>query len=333
MNARPTAESASTDDPAAQLRLGKQLLSLQGSEVLQAADLIHRAAQLGDAEAASLAAVLAAAGVLGTTDWDGALRHLLRAAELGWSPAQQQLQLLSTNREAAVDPCDQRWQQLHARIRIDAWLRCGEKQRLLESPRLRAVPAFASQEECQWLIRLARHRLQRARTYDPNSAQAQESELRTNSEADFDLLEVDLILLLLRERIATVSGLPTQVMELTKVLHYAPGQRFDRHYDYLEPSSPEMRSELDTRGQRLITFLLYLNDDYVGGETDFPLAGFRYRGRPGDALLFANVDSAGIPDPRSLHAGLPPTSGEKWLLSQWLRDRTPSPSGRPATRE
>jgi len=23
----------------------------------------------------------------------------------------------------------------------------------------------------------------------------------------------------------------------------------------------------------------------------------------------------------TLHAGLPPLSGEKWLLSQWLRDR------------
>ena len=69
---------------------------------------------------------------------------------------------------------------------------------------------------------------------------------------------------------------------------------------------------------------MYLNDDYEGGETEFPAIGLRYRGRRGDALLFANVDIVGNPDRRSIHAGLPPTRGEKWLLSQWIRNRTPA---------
>jgi hypothetical protein len=50
----------------------------------------------------------------------------------------------------------------------------------------------------------------------------------------------------------------------------------------------------------------------------------RHRARRGDALMFANVDLAGNPDRRTLHAGLPPTRGEKWVLSQWIRDRTPA---------
>ena len=37
--------------------------------------------------------------------------------------------------------------------------------------------------------------------------------------------------------------------------------------------------------------------------------------------MFFNVDAAGQPDRRTLHAGLPPSAGEKWLLSQWFRDR------------
>ena len=40
-----------------------------------------------------------------------------------------------------------------------------------------------------------------------------------------------------------------------------------------------------------------------------------------DALLFLNVDARGQPHPQSLHAGLPPTRGEKWVLSMWVRDR------------
>jgi hypothetical protein len=43
-------------------------------------------------------------------------------------------------------------------------------------------------------------------------------------------------------------------------------------------------------------------------------------------LLFANVDAATrAPDPLTLHAGLPPTRGEKWIFSQWIRDRSPGP--------
>ena len=45
-----------------------------------------------------------------------------------------------------------------------------------------------------------------------------------------------------------------------------------------------------------------------------------HRGGRGDALVFFNLDEAGQPDPRTLHAGLAPTRGEKWLLSQWIRD-------------
>ena len=40
--------------------------------------------------------------------------------------------------------------------------------------------------------------------------------------------------------------------------------------------------------------------------------------------MFANVDLNGAPDRLTLHTGCSPTRGEKWLLSQWIRDRTPA---------
>jgi len=40
----------------------------------------------------------------------------------------------------------------------------------------------------------------------------------------------------------------------------------------------------------------------------------------------------GKPDPLSEHAGLPVTSGEKWLLSQWIRDRPVGASASASTR-
>jgi hypothetical protein len=41
----------------------------------------------------------------------------------------------------------------------------------------------------------------------------------------------------------------------------------------------------------------------------------------GDAIYWANVDDSGRPDRLTRHAGLPPTSGEKWIFSQWLRSQ------------
>jgi hypothetical protein len=163
----------------------------------------------------------------------------------------------------------------------------------------------------------------RATVYDPRHAgeEGHVVSARSNSAAPFTLLEIDLALVLMQARMANSLGLPLEWFEPATLLHYAPGQQFEIHHDYLDPDAPGMAADIAERGQRVATFLVYLNDDYAGGETDFPRIPYRFRGRRGDALVFANTDPQRNPDPRTVHAGLPPTSGEKWLLSQWVRDR------------
>ena len=48
------------------------------------------------------------------------------------------------------------------------------------------------------------------------------------------------------------------------------------HGDFLQANTPELAQEVELRGQRSSTFLVYLNDGFEGGETDFPRLGFRY---------------------------------------------------------
>jgi hypothetical protein len=108
-------------------------------------------------------------------------------------------------------------------------------------------------------------------------------------------------------------------MEVRKVLHYRPGETFAEHYDYLNPDEPAYARELAVRGQRTDTFLIYLNDDFAGGETHVPDLGISHTGATGDALWFSNVDADGDPDDATRHAGLPPVTGEKWLFSEWIR--------------
>jgi len=110
-----------------------------------------------------------------------------------------------------------------------------------------------------------------------------------------------------------------KALEPTQVLHYEVGQEFAAHHDYLDVSFPGYARDVQKHGQRALTLLVYLNDDYDGGHTAFPLLDLRYKGRKGDALAFWNLADDGTPAPRTLHIGTAPTRGEKWLLSQWIR--------------
>jgi hypothetical protein len=191
-----------------------------------------------------------------------------------------------------------------------------------DAPRIRKIDEFVSCAICNWLVEKARGRLARARIYSPSGGGPALDNSRTNSETDFNIIQADLVLILVRARIAAATGLPPAAMELTKILHYSVGEQFGLHFDYIDPAVSDFADELAIRGQRLATFLIYLNDDYAGGQTAFPRVGLRHRGAKGSALYFANVDASGKPDPSTLHAGLAPSRGEKWILSQWIRDRS-----------
>lgn len=294
-----------------------QLLSAGGSEgaLREALILLEQGLGGGCAVAAHQLAVVAAVGVLAPPDWANALSLLARSADLGSLMARAELRLLARAKEGTED-----WTALAQSVDIPAWLTPPAKRSVCESPRLRAIDGFAPAEVCDWLIGRAQGRLAPARTYS-ETGEARLEQGRTNTETDFNITETDLVMVMLRARISAATGLPTAVMELTKVLHYSPGERFNRHFDYLDPTISGHASEIAARGQRIVTFLLYLNDDYEGGETDFPMAGVRHRGGKGDGFFFANVDPHGAPDRATLHQGLPPTTGEKWLLSQWIRNR------------
>jgi predicted 2-oxoglutarate/Fe(II)-dependent dioxygenase YbiX len=252
--------------------------------------------------------------VLRPQNWNDALDFTLRAAQLGWVPSQRQLQLLA--RSTGTD-----WTALRSQLDLEASRTPGPASDLSSAPRILAFPGFATPAECAWLIELARGSLRRAQIYRKDAPGYTEAVTRTNSEADFVLGNADLVLRLVVERIARAAGMAPANFEVAKLLHYEPGQQFAPHCDFQEPATPALAQEVARRGQRVATVLVYLNDDYEGGETDFPLVGLRHRAAQGDALLFWNVKPSGALDYDTLHAGLPPTRGVKWVLSQWIRDR------------
>ena len=309
-------ELARRGDSRALLVLGKRLLLGVGAAPApqEGYACIVEAAARGNGEATAQLALFAAWGVLRPQDWTDALDHLQRAAELGWPRAQRELQFLA--HDASTD-----WQGLRRRVDIAAWTTPRMARVLAHAPRIQAIDGFATAAECQWLIELARGNLRRARIYRKDAEGFTEADTRTNSEADYTIGHADLVLRLVIERIARAAGVSPRMFEVAKLLQYEPGQYFAPHCDFQDPATPALAREVERRGQRVATALVYLNDDYEGGETDFPRVGLRHRATAGDALLFSNVLPSGALDYDSLHAGLAPTRGVKWVLSQWIRDR------------
>ncbi|HEX6660837.1 MAG TPA: 2OG-Fe(II) oxygenase [Sphingomicrobium sp.] len=295
-------------------------------DVVQAARLLEDASSQGHAEASERCALLNALGSARPPDWNRSLDFLELAAAQGSHSAQEQLLLLADNTTDPSPPAEAGrdfWSGVRAQVPLEQRMTAGEKQSLSDSPRIRLIATFATQAECRWLISLARPQLGPATVFDKETGGQALDPTRDNSFFVLRIGEMNVLTEVIRQRISAAMNLPVPLFEPSQILHYAVGQRFKPHHDFLDPANAAYHDSLATFGQRIATFLIYLNDGYVGGETSFPRIGLNFRAEQGDALFFANVTRDGAPDLDTVHAGLPTTSGEKWVFSQWIRDRFP----------
>ncbi|OQW63432.1 MAG: hypothetical protein A4S17_07175 [Proteobacteria bacterium HN_bin10] len=276
-------------------------------------------ARAGHAEAAQLMAAICAVGYGRARDWREALGWLAEAAERGNDLARGQLRLLANAGEEGSD-----WRALAASVDVAAWTAPRAGRVVNECPYIAMVEDFLDPPLCAWLIARAAPLQKRSQVYHPVTGKAVEADARTNTTATFQIVDLDLPLVLIRERIANTIGVSAAHFERTSVFRYLPGQEFSSHVDFLSPS-PQLDAEIREKGQRPWTFLVYLNDGFEAGETHFLDIDKKFRGRTGEALYFRNVDETGAPDQLTTHAGAPPTSGEKWLLSQFIRDKPQLP--------
>lgn len=301
----------SVDSGQAQLDLAAQLLGeLTPDAFSRAIVLIEGAAEKGHAGAICQLATIEAVGAGRVRNLKKALELLRVAAELGSDHALKQLTLLGCDRTTDAA----------------GLLEVPKSRQIADSPRIRVIEQFVATPVCDWIIERSRNKLGPAMVWDGRSGGGRVDTVRTNDMIELRLTDMDVVLAVQRARISVAVRLPESIFETPQVMHYTIGQEFKLHHDYLDPRLPGHAIDIERRGQRIATFLIYLNDDFQGGETDFPRAGVTFRGKKGDALYFANVLRSGVPDPNSVHAGKPPTAGEKWLFSQWIRDHAPEMS-------
>ncbi|MFT5709403.1 MAG: hypothetical protein ACI8QT_000089 [Halioglobus sp.] len=163
---------------------------------------------------------------------------------------------------------------------------------------------------------------------DPNSGAAMAHPVRINSSTQWLPEHLGWIGKLFECRLAQSCGYEVAHGEALNLLHYQRDQRYKPHLDCISAEQAESPAGQAQGGQRTMTILMGMDyAGFTGGETFFPKLEVGVRLAAGELLRFNNVDTDGQPLQCSLHEGKPLESGEKWLLSKWVR-QLPTPYGR-----
>jgi prolyl 4-hydroxylase len=253
-------------------------------------ELFRAASAAGQPMAVRAYTNLLSSGIGGERDWAQALNRLEQEARVDSLRARMLDVICGMVLDSNGDP-----------------IRIGGQEQVSDQPNVALFRGAFTAMECEFLMLLAEPTYERSLVImdgrdipDP---------IRTSDGSTIHWLIEDPATHAINRRIAALSGTSVEQGEPLHILRYRPGQQYHPHTDWLPPPN-----------RRVMTVLIYLNEDYGGGETAFPKAELKVRGRKGDALVFVSALPNGELDPLSEHAGLPVTSGTKYLASRWIRE-------------
>jgi len=124
----------------------------------------------------------------------------------------------------------------------------------------------------------------------------------------------------IKTKIADYLDIPKENMERIQLVRYPVGGEYKPHYDGFHKNTNYYDPEIDKGGQRKLTALIYLNEDFKGGETAFPKLGITVTPQKNKLIAWGNLKKTGELDHDSLHAGLPVTEGVKYIAVVWIRE-------------
>lgn len=178
-------------------------------------------------------------------------------------------------------------------------------------------PNFLTDEECDMLIEISQNRLEPSKVYDSQQDNNDQSQRKSDQcwlhDNDHPVIEK------ISKKAAELSGKPMCNQELLQVVKYPEGGFFNPHYDACVGNKEYCKRMNGVGGPRYMTLLIYLNDDFSGGETSFPKLNKTAQPQKGKAIVFYNTDQHGKVLNNSMHGGNPVQNGNKWICNKWVR--------------
>jgi prolyl 4-hydroxylase len=261
--------------------------------------LLRRAAAAGHSDAMMMEIALTANGSGAPADWSGALALLETAAAAKVPQAASDLALVRAMGLAE----DGSPRALPA------------VEHLSQAPRIQVFRSAFTPAECEQFAQSIADIIAPSVVVDPATGQHILHPIRTSDGAVIGPTRESLVIAAFNRRLAAMTGTAVSQGEPVQILRYAPGQQYRLHHDAVSGLA----------NQRIMTAIVYLNHGFGGGATEFPDLGIRVTPRTGDTLVFNNVLANGQADQRARHAGLPVTSGVKWIATRWIHAATYDP--------
>jgi prolyl 4-hydroxylase len=178
---------------------------------------------------------------------------------------------------------------------------------------IKIIDSFLTKEECLELIDMGTKQMQQASTLGERIdgyRTADNSWIYESTPTTEKIIKF----------IEKESGLPAENQENIHIVKYEIGGEYKPHHDYFHPNTDYYETSMGESGNRPFSFLIYLNHDYTGGETEFPDKKIKVTPREGRVLIWRNMNEDGTLDSESYHAGLPVKTQTKYIAIVWVRE-------------
>ena len=183
---------------------------------------------------------------------------------------------------------------------------------------LNEYPHLIDGSTCKNIIEMASKRLEEAKTVGEDIEGYRVAENCWLGDVDNPYLEW------IKDFISKVTELPIDNQEHIHIVKYNIGGEYKEHTDWFDNNDDIHLKELTPSGNRTHSFLIYLNDEFEGGETEFPILKRKIVPEKGKGVMWLNMLDGDCLE-ETLHAGLPVTKGEKWILIVWVRENSTLP--------
>jgi prolyl 4-hydroxylase len=178
------------------------------------------------------------------------------------------------------------------------------------------IPNFLTKEECDQIIRMSANKLSDSKVY--KETDVSDHTVRISNQCWLKNTDDDLIKNI-SHRIAIKTNTDINLQEDAQVVKYDQNGFYKPHYDACDRRVCDYCDRMNTdMGPRYITFIIYLNDSFDGGETYFKNIDTKIIPEIGKGLIFYNINMEGDILEKSLHGGLKVNNGEKWIINKWI---------------
>jgi prolyl 4-hydroxylase len=136
------------------------------------------------------------------------------------------------------------------------------------------------------------------------------------------LYKTDPIIMGIMVRIANIVNLPLENAEALQVVKYEPNGYYNEHHDSCCDEHQLCTEFIKRGGQRVKTVLIYLNDEFTEGATNFPVLNKKFKPPKYSAIIFNPLaKNSNKCHPKAIHAGLPVKTGIKYVANLWFREQ------------